>query len=196
MNYIKNVLKRTPIILLVALLLLILYFVVFPVRTLGEVLERRNINYLSENYEYKEYEHLYLVPESLPGLQDDVLSVRGEYPSFSDFDLSSPQNMDTVAKLLSSLKVRKKMGEYHSSSNEHRCEDGYEYHIHFRCERNLDLILCKQELCFQCRPEERYGAYRFNAYTLVRCPENERILDELLKFMTEKSSYYKDQLLD
>lgn len=43
MNYIKNVLKRISIILLVASILLTIYLVICPVRTLGEVLEKKKL---------------------------------------------------------------------------------------------------------------------------------------------------------
>lgn len=49
MNYIKNVLKRISILLLVASILLTIYLVICPVRTLGEVLEKKEIDIFTDS---------------------------------------------------------------------------------------------------------------------------------------------------
>lgn len=74
--------KRTRILFLCILFCFVLYQILFPVRTLREVLEAREIYNLSDSYERKEYEDTYVLPEALPGLQQDVLGVRGTLPSF------------------------------------------------------------------------------------------------------------------
>ena len=68
--------KRTRILFLCILFCFVLYQILFPVRTLKEVLEAREIYNLSDSYERKEYEDTYVLPEALPGLQQDVLGVR------------------------------------------------------------------------------------------------------------------------
>ena len=122
----------------------VLYQILFPVRTLREVLEAREIYNLSDSYERKEYEDTYVLPEALPGLQQDVLGVRGTLPSFYDFELLSSQDTDQICKLLSSLKVRKKLGKYHEFSTQHRLENGYEYRIRFSWVSNLTITLCQR----------------------------------------------------
>ena len=101
--------KRTRMLFLCILFCFVLYQILFPVRTLREVLEAREIYNLSDSYERKEYEDTYVLPEALPGLQQDVLGVRGTLPSFYDFELLYSQDTDRICKLLSSLKVRKKL---------------------------------------------------------------------------------------
>ena len=72
-------------VLLIGFLCVVSYFIFCPVRTLGEVLERKGINYLSDNYDQKEYySPIFFRP--LPGLQKDVLESRDKSPI--DFELS------------------------------------------------------------------------------------------------------------
>lgn len=87
--------KRTRILFLCILFCFVLYQILFPVRTLREVLEAREIYNLSDSYERKEYEDTYVLPDALPGLQQDVLGVRGTLPSFYDFELLSSQDTGT-----------------------------------------------------------------------------------------------------
>ena len=82
---VKPAKKRTRILFLCILFCFVLYQILFPVRTLREVLEAREIYNLSDSYERKEYEDTYVLPDALPGLQQDVLGVRGTLPSFYDF---------------------------------------------------------------------------------------------------------------
>lgn len=159
--------KRTRILFLCILFCFVLYQILFPVRTLREVLEAREIYNLSDSYERKEYEDTYVLPEALPGLQQDVLGVRGTLPSFYDFELLSSQDTDQICKLLSSLKVRKKLGKYHGFSTQHRLENGYEYWIRFSWVSNLTITLCQKELCFETSPAFRYGSEKFNVYYLI-----------------------------
>lgn len=127
MNYIKNILKRISILLLVASILLTIYLVICPVRTLGEVLEKKEIDIFTDSYERKDYETICIFPISWSGLKNDVLGIKEKSPSENNFYFSSPDDKDELCKLLSSLKVRKKLGGYQS----HPDEDSYEYWIHF-----------------------------------------------------------------
>lgn len=107
MNYIKNVLKRISIILLVASILLTIYLVICPVRTLGEVLEKKEIDIFTDSYERKDYETICILPISWSGLKNDILGIKEKSPSENNFYFSSPDDKDELCKLLSSLKVRK-----------------------------------------------------------------------------------------
>lgn len=180
--------KRLLFVLLILLLGLSLYLLLFPVRTLGEVLEKKEIFIFTDSYERKDYEKTYIIPETLPGLQQDVLGLQEASPMDSDvrFDFSSDKDKDNLCQILSSLKVRKKLGEYHSSSKTHFAEDGYEYWIRFDWQNPLELQLCQKEVCFQTSSSERYGSFQFNAYYLVDCPENKELLDQLLALLMEK----------
>ena len=171
MNYIKNVLKRISILLLVASILLTIYLIICPVRTLGEVLEKKEIDIFTDSYERKDYE-----------LKNDILGIKEKSPSENNFYFSSPDDKDELCKLLSSLKVRKKLGGYQS----HPDEDSYEYWIHFFWNQNLDIMLCQKELCFETSPAIRYGSSKFNAYYIVNCPENEEILKKILELLLNK----------
>ncbi|WP_419543817.1 hypothetical protein [Negativibacillus massiliensis] len=182
MNYIKNVLKRISILLLVASILLTIYLVICPVRTLGEVLEKKEIDIFTDSYERKDYETICIFPISWSGLKNDVLGIKEKSPSENNFYFSSPDDKDELCKLLSSLKVRKKLGEYQS----HPDEDSYEYWIHFFWNQNLDIMLCQKELCFETSPAIRYGSSKFNAYYIVNCPENEEILKKILELLLNK----------
>lgn len=104
------------------------------------------------------------------------------------FDFSSPQDKDNLCQILSSLKVRKKLGKYHGFSKEHLIENGYEYRIKFSWNRNFRITLCQKEMCFQTSSSERYGSFKFNAYYLVDCPENQELLDQLLVLLIEKDA--------
>lgn len=185
---VKPAKKRTRILFLCILFCFVLYQILFPVRTLREVLEAREIYNLSDSYERKEYEDTYVLPEALPGLQQDVLGVRGTLPSFYDFELLSSQDTDQICKLLSSLKVRKKLGKYHEFSTQHRLENGYEYRIWFSWVSNLRITLCQKELCFETSPAFRYGSEKFNVYYLINCPENREVLEELENFLLQTFS--------
>ncbi len=169
-------------VLLIGFLCVVSYFIFCPVRTLGEVLERKGINYLSDNYDQKEYYSTHLFPYPLPGLQKDVLESRDKSPIDFEFEFAAGNETQTFCKLLSSLKIRKKIGEYHK----HRNEDSYEYWIHFYWQESLRIILCKQELCFAFNPEKRYGSSKFNAYYVINCPENEQIFDHLLLLLEKE----------
>lgn len=118
MNYIKNVRKRISIILLVASILLTIYLVICPVRTLGEVLEKKEIDIFTDSYERKDYETICIFPISWSGLKNDVLGIKEKSPSENNFYFSSPDDKDELCKLLSSLKVRKKLGGYQSHPDE------------------------------------------------------------------------------
>lgn len=180
--------KHLLFVLLILLLGLSLYWLLFPVRTLGEVLEKKEIFIFTDSYDRKDYEKTYIIPETLPGLQQDVLGLQEASPMDSDvrFDFSSPKDKDNLCQILSSLKVRKKLGKYHGFSKEHLIENGYEYRIKFSWNRNLRITLCQKEVCFQTSSFERYGSFRFNAYCLVDCPENQALLDQLLALLMEK----------
>ena len=80
MNYIKNVLKRISILLLVASILLTIYLVICPVRTLGEVLEKKEIDIFTDSYERKDYETICIFPISWSGLKNDVLGIKEKSP--------------------------------------------------------------------------------------------------------------------
>lgn len=115
-------------------------------------------------------------------MKNDVLGIKEKSPSENNFYFSSPNDKDELCKLLSSLKVRKKLGEYQS----HPYEDSYEYWIHFFWNQNLDIMLCQKELCFETSPAIRYGSSKFNAYYIVNCPENEEILKKILELLLNK----------
>ncbi len=178
--------KHLLFVLLILLLGLSLYWLLFPVRTLGEVLEKKEIFIFTDSYDRKDYEKTYIFPIAWSGLQKDVLGIKEKSSLECEFDFFSPQDKDRLCKLLSSLKVRKKLGEYHSSSKTHFTEDGYEYWIRFDWQNPLELQLCQKEVCFQTSSFERYGSFQFNAYCLVDCPENQALLDQLLALLMEK----------
>ena len=153
-----------------------IYLVICPVRTLGEVLEKKEIDIFTDSYERKDYETICIFPISWSGLKNDVLGIKEKSPSENNFYFSSPDDKDELCKLLSSLKVRKKLGEYQS----HPDEDSYEWN------QNLDIMLCQKELCFETSPAIRYGSSKFNAYYIVNCPENEEILKNILELLLNK----------
>lgn len=180
--------KRLLLVLLILLLGLSLYWLLFPVRTLGEVLEKKEIFILTDSYERKDYETTCIFPIAWSGLTNDVLAIKEKSSLECDFIFSSPQDKNQLCELLSSLKVRKKLGKYHSSSKTHFAEDGYEYWIRFDWKAPLELQLCQKEVCFQTSSSERYGSFKFNAYRLVDCPENKALLDQLLTLLIEKDA--------
>ena len=167
-------------ILLIGLLLLLplLYLTLCPVRTLGEILEQKGIS-------LNNHDAFSILPVAWSELADDVLGVRTKLPSELDVYSEEMQEKEKVIALLDSLKVRKKLGKSHEFSVEHENESGYEYWVSFIGPSPIDFRLCEQEVCFETSPQ-RYSSFDYNTYLLVDCPENKRILEEILNFLIFK----------
>lgn len=171
-------------VLLIGFLCVVSYFIFCPVRTFGETLALKNPSIHAENcYSVS------VLPRALSGLKEDYLSVGSKHPHDTFIDLEN-QEKDCFFSLLSSLKVRKKLGEYHEFSSSHRQEKGYYYIIFCHGSFDLSICLCNEELCFASNPEKRFGSFPFNTYYLADCPENKEILNEILEFLKGKAGYY------
>ncbi len=178
----RKYVKPTLILLFLILLCLALYLLLCPVRPLGEVLSLKNPSIHAENCH-----SVSVLPRALSGLKEDYLSVGSKHPHNTFIDLEN-QEKDCFFSLLSSLKVRKKLGEYHEFSSSHRQEKGYYYIIFCHGSFDLSICLCNEELCFASNPEKRFGSFPFNTYYLVDCPENKEILNEILELLLEKGN--------
>lgn len=178
----RKYVKPTLILLFLILLCLALYLLLCPVRPLGEVLSLKNPSIHAENcYSVS------VLPRALSGLKEDYLSVGSKHPHDIFIDLEN-QEKDCFFSLLSSLKVRKKLGEYHEFSSSHHQEKGYSYIIFCHGSFDLSICLCNEELCFASNPEKRFGSFPFNTYYLADCPENKEILNEILELLLEKGN--------
>ena len=177
-------LKRTGkfAVILIGLLLLTLalYFLLCPVRTLGEILEQKEIS-LKNHYAFS------IFPVAWSEAVDDVLGARTKPASELDVYSDDPQEMEKLIACLDSLKVRKKLGKSHLFSEEHESESGYEYWISFIGPAPIDLRLCEEEICFETSPQ-RACSFDFNTYLLVDCPENAEVSDQILDFLSKKTS--------
>ena len=180
MNYIPKQLKYISIVLLVSLILFTAYLIVCPVRTLGKVLLLKN-----QAIDAEKCYSVSILPLALSGLKNDCLSVNSKHPHDTFIDLKN-QSKDDFFSLLSSLQVRRKLGEYHEFSHAHHQENSYSYTVFFHGGFDLTVCLCSEELCFASEPEKRFGSFSYNAYYLVNSPENEEILKEILNFLSAK----------
>ncbi len=178
MNYIPKQLKYISIVLLVSLILFTAYLIIFPVRTLGKVLEQKEIS-LKKHYAFS------IFPVAWSEAVDDVLGARTKPASELDVYSDDPQEIEKLIACLDSLKVRKKLEKSHLFSEEHESESGYEYWISFIGPAPIDLRLCEEETCFETSPQ-RACSFDFNTYLLVDCPENQEILKEILNFLSAK----------
>lgn len=159
-------------------LTLTLYFLLCPVRTIGEVLAKDNLD------------------------SPDEIRINPTAPKswsacdpFADLEfgegiwLSESEEIKEFCNLLYSLKIRKKMGKSHWFSQKHSNEPAYEYEILFHTDQGyLPIRLCPEEFSFELPGNGRFSSYNFNTYYMLNNSENAHYFNQIFSFLSKKTS--------
>ena len=159
-------------------LTLTLYFLLCPVRTVGEVLAKDNLDSPDE------IRIIPTAPKSWSACDPFADLELGE-----GIWLSESEEIKEFCNLLYSLNIRKKMGKSHWFSQKHSNEPAYEYEILFHTDQGyLPIRLCPEEFSFELPGNGRFSSYNFNTYYMLNNSENAHYFNQIFIFLSEKTS--------
>ena len=167
-------------------LTLTLYFLLCPVRTVGEVLAKDNLD------------------------SPDEIRINPTAPKswsacdpFADLEfgegiwLSESEEIKEFCNLLYSLKIRKKMGKSHWFSQKHSNEPAYEYEILFHTDQGYlsNSALSGGVQLSNYLVTDGFSSYNFNTYYMLNNSENAHYFNQIFIFLSEKISKRKETAL-